>query len=98
MATVEIASEPFSFRLIASLRRFFRWLTSAKVVLSLIMLVVMFYLVIIPLFRMVETTVTYQDKDVFRVPDAKVGELTIFHYTRMLTSRMSTRSSMICSP
>lgn len=76
---------PFSQRLIASSRRFFRWLFSIRVVLSLIMLVLMFYMIIIPLYRMVETTVTWQPGDLNRVADAEVGKFTIFHYTRMLT-------------
>jgi iron(III) transport system permease protein len=59
------------------------------VVLSLIMLVVMFYMVLIPLYRMVRTTVTIQEKDLFRVPGAQVGELTLFHYIRMFQSQMS---------
>ena len=42
---------------LARLRRFFRWLTSPHVVLSIIMVAVMFYLVIIPLYRMVVTTI-----------------------------------------
>src|SRR5512146_241455 len=80
---------PSSARLLASLRRFLRWVTTARVVLSLIMLVVMFYFVIVPLYRMLETTITYQEKDLFRVPGAEVGTLTLFHYIRMFTSNMS---------
>ncbi|HEY6019998.1 MAG TPA: iron ABC transporter permease, partial [Candidatus Paceibacterota bacterium] len=80
---------PFSARFLADLRRFVRWLTTARVILSLIMLVVMFYFVIVPLYRMLEMTVTYQDKDVFRVPDAEVGALTTFHYVRMFLSNMA---------
>lgn len=49
----------------------------------------MFYLVIVPLYRMVVTTLTYQEKDLFRVPEAQVGEYTLFHYIRMLTSQMA---------
>jgi iron(III) transport system permease protein len=78
-----------SIHIPAPVRRTFSWLTSAKVVLSIIMLVIMFYLVIVPLFRMVVTTITYQDKDVFRVPNAQIGALTPFHYIRMLTSDMA---------
>ena len=73
----------------ASLRRFIHWLSSPRVVLSLIMLVIMFYMVIIPLYTMVKTTITYQEKDIFRVPDAQVGKLTLFHYIRMFKSEMS---------
>jgi len=89
MADITLSPTPFPNNFVASSRRFLHWLTSAKVVLSLIMLVVMFYLVIVPLYRMVLTTLTYQDKDVFRVPDAQVGALTLFHYVRMFTSQMS---------
>ncbi|MBN2499376.1 MAG: hypothetical protein JXB38_01335, partial [Anaerolineales bacterium] len=85
MANVTFTSSPLSLRIVASFRRFVRWLTSTRVVLSLMMLVVMFYMIIIPLYRMVATTVTWQPHDLTRVPDAVVGELTIFHYARMLT-------------
>ncbi len=60
MAFPAIAPQPFSQRLLASSRRFFRWLTKPHVVLALIMLVLMFYMVIIPLYKLVETTVTWQ--------------------------------------
>jgi iron(III) transport system permease protein len=89
MANLAISPPSFSLHLLASSRRFFRWLTSARVVLSLIMLFLMFYMVIIPLYRMVATTVTWQENDLVRFPDAPVGELTIFHYARMLTSQFA---------
>jgi iron(III) transport system permease protein len=85
MAVPAISQQPLSLRMLATSRRFFRWLTSAKVVLALIMLVLMFFMVIIPLYRLVATTVTWSQHDLTRVPDAVVGELTIFHYVRMLT-------------
>jgi iron(III) transport system permease protein len=72
-------------RLLATWRRFFRWLTRPQVVLALIMLVLMFYMVIIPLYKLVETTLTWQLSDLSRVPDATVGDLTLFHWIRMLT-------------
>ncbi len=86
MATPAVAPQPLSMRVLANARRFFRWLTRPQVALSLIMLVVMFYMIIVPLYRMVETTVTWQPQDLPRVPDAPVGEFTLFHYARMLTS------------
>lgn len=76
---------PFSLRFLASSRRFTRWLTRPQVVLSLIMLVVMFYMVLIPLYKLGETTVTWQLSDLNRVPEATVGDLTLFHWGRMLT-------------
>jgi len=85
MAVPAIAPQSSSMRLLAAWRRFFRWLTRPQVVLALIMLVLMFYMVIIPLYKLVETTVTWQLSDLSRVPDATVGDLTLFHWIRMLT-------------
>ena len=69
----------------ARLRRFIRWLSKPQVLLSLTMLVVMFVFVVIPLYRLVETTVTYQAHDLTRVSDAVEGKLTSYHWVRMLT-------------
>ncbi len=80
---------PLSTRLLARLRRFARWSTDTKVVLAVLMLVVMFYMVIIPLYRMVATTVTWQENDLVRDPTIVVGDLTLFHYIRMLTSQFA---------
>jgi len=88
MATFSVADESLSLRILATSRRFIRWITSAHVVLSLIMLVLMFYMVIIPLYRMVMTTITWQPRDVLVVPDAEVGGLTLYHYARMLTGAL----------
>ncbi len=79
------ASQPFSLRLQASSRRFFHWLTKPHVVLALIMLVLMFYMVIIPLYKLLETTLTWQLVDTSRIPGAVEGKLTLFHWIRMLT-------------
>jgi len=89
MTSLAISPHPLLQRMQASSRRFIRWLTSTKVVLSLFMLVIMYYMVIVPLYRMVLTTVTYQERDVFRVPAAEVGAFTLFHYQRMLNSEFS---------
>ena len=77
MAFPAIAPQPTSQRLLASSRRFFRWLTSTRVVLSLIMLAVMFVMVVIPLYKLIETTVTWQAHDLTRVPTAVEGEFTL---------------------
>jgi len=88
MKIAATSSSPFMQHLQARSRKFFRWLTAPHVILSLIMLVIMYYMVIIPLYRMVETTITYQPRDVIAVPDAEVGSLTIYHYVRMLTGTL----------
>jgi iron(III) transport system permease protein len=85
MQNSAISPEPFSLKILASSRRFFHWLTSIRVVLSLIMLVLMFFMVVVPLYSLVKTTVTYSQHDLTRVPDATVGEFTLFHWIRMST-------------
>ena len=55
----------------------------------MIMLAVMFYMVIIPLYRMVMTTITVQDNDLRMIKDAEVGTFTAFHWMRMLSSKIS---------
>jgi len=74
---------------IARLRRFFRWVTTPHVILSIIMIVVMFYMVIIPLYRMLITTFTISDSDLRILPDAQVGDFTWYHWLRMLTSEIA---------
>ena len=74
-----------SQKYLARFRRFIHWLSSPHVVLSLIMLVIMFYMVVIPLYRLVLTTVTWQPQDLSRVPEAVVGDFTLFHWIRMMT-------------
>ncbi len=88
MATSAVARQPLFPRMLATSRRFIRWITSAHVILALIMLVLMFYMVIIPLYRMIMTTVTWQPRDVITVPEAEVGGLTLYHYSRMLTGAL----------
>ena len=85
MTNLAITQSPFSQRFTASLRRFGRWLSKPHVFLALIMLVVMFYMVIIPLYKLVETTATWQPVDVSRIDGAVEGELTLYHWKRMLT-------------
>jgi iron(III) transport system permease protein len=89
MAVPVASQRPLSLQMLATSRRFVRWLTSAKVVLALIMLALMTYLVLVPLYRMVMTTVTFQERDVLAVSDAVVGEFTIYHWVRMLASQIS---------
>jgi len=89
MAVNPLTSQSFFSQSNSIFRRILRWLTSPHVLLALIMLVMMFYMIIIPLFRMVETTFTYQDKDLLAFPDATIGNFTLFHWIRMLTSKIS---------
>jgi len=52
------------------------------------MLFLMYYMIIIPLYRMVETSATWQPRDVTSVPNAEVGKFTLYHYARMLTGAL----------
>jgi len=54
------------------------------------MLVVMFYMVIIPLYRMLMTTITVQESDLRVLKDVEVGQFTLYHWLRMLTSKIAT--------
>ncbi|MCI0476630.1 MAG: iron ABC transporter permease [Anaerolineales bacterium] len=89
MAFPTVYPQSFSLQLLAAGRRFFRWLTSAHVILALLMLVLMVYLILVPLYRMFETTLTYQEKDIYLDPDAEVGQFTFFHWVRMLTGQIA---------
>ena len=85
MAVSATTPLPFSQRFEAGSRRFFRWLTKPQVLLSLLLVIIMFYMVIIPLYKLLQTTVTWQLVDVSRVEGAVEGELTLYHWTRMMT-------------
>ncbi len=89
MAVNSKETQSRSGKLVAILRRIIRWLTTPHIVLSLIMVAVMIYLVIIPLYRMVMTTITVQDGDLRILKDAEVGAFTWYHWARMLTSKIA---------
>ncbi len=85
MLNTATAPLPFSQRLQARSRRFIHWLTKPQVVLSLIMLLIMFYMVVIPIYKLVATTITWQITDITRFPDAELGKLTLYHWIRMMS-------------
>ncbi len=89
MAVDTLSPQQPEQRFQANVRRFVRWVTSPHVILSLIMLLVMFYMVIIPLYRMLMTTITVQDNDLRVIRDAEVGDFTIYHWARMISSQIS---------
>ncbi len=88
MAELAVSTQPLSQLMQANARRFWRWLSSARVVLSLIMLALMFVMVVIPLYQLVMTTFTWGPTDLARYPQAVKGGLTLFHWVRMLTGRL----------
>ncbi len=89
MAVTAISQQPFLEKLLAASRRFYRWVSSPHVILALIMLAVMVYMVLIPLYRMLMTTITFQESDLRYARDAEVGKFTLFHWIRMLSSQIS---------
>ncbi len=89
MTVFSDSSNPNSQRYTALGRKFIRWVTTPHVVLSLIMLIVMFYMVIIPLYRMLMTTITVQESDLRAIKDATIGDFTWYHWVRMLTSKIA---------
>jgi iron(III) transport system permease protein len=89
MAVISDTSQQKSQKWIAYLRRFARWVSSPHVVLSIIMLLVMVYMVIIPLYRMLMTTITVQESDLRVLKDAQIGDFTAYHWLRMLTSKIA---------
>ena len=90
MASLETSIEQSSSNdLLARVRRFIRWLSRPHVILSLIMLLLMYYMIIIPLYRMLQTTFTWQMRDVSAVPGATLGGFTLYHYGRMVTGALS---------
>ncbi len=90
MASLETSVERSSSSYwLTTVRRFVRWLTRPHVILSLIMLLLMYYMIIIPLYRMLETTLTWQMRDVAAVPGAELGGFTLYHYIRMVTGALS---------
>ena len=89
MAVASQESRPSNQPWLARLRRFGRWITTPHVILSIIMIAVMFYLVIIPLYRMIMTTITVGDIDLRAIPGANVGDFTMYHWIRMLTGEIA---------
>ena len=77
MVTPLISENRFSQEFASRVRRFFRWITKPEVALAIIMLALMIYLIIIPLYRMAATTLTIQAKDLVTHPEAAEGDFTL---------------------
>ncbi len=91
MAITYNAPQNRSDKFTSSLRRFWRWLTTPYVFLSFIMLAVMVYMVVIPLYRMIVTTITVQETDLRVIPNAMIGDLTGYHWFRMLFTQIGAK-------
>ncbi len=62
-------------------------LTSPQFILSAILLVVLVYLIVVPIFGLVGRTVTWEAKDLRVSREAVPGEFTSFHWKTVLTGR-----------
>jgi iron(III) transport system permease protein len=89
MASYQAAQTTPREKFNAGARRLLRWLANPHVFLSMIMLIVIFYMVVIPLFRMLITTFTVSESDLRAIRGAEVGEFTFYHWIRMLSSQIS---------
>jgi iron(III) transport system permease protein len=89
MSVLVIDQRTFTEKAQANLRRFIRWISSPQIILSLVMLGIMFFMVIVPLYRLVATTVTWQAVDIANHPGAVKGDFTFFHWLRMATGQLS---------
>ena len=77
-------------------RRAWRRLTRPHIVLGLILLTVLFYLVVIPLLIMIQTTITWQVEDQRLARGTVPGEFTLFHWDRVFNSVIS--QTMLWTP
>lgn len=75
-----------------------RWLnrlvyrfTSSQFILSVILLVVLTYLIVVPVFGLVSRTLTWETQDMRISREAVPGEFTSFHWKTVLTGRTAQR-------
>ena len=70
--------------------RFPRALRKTHVVLSLLFLIVLGYLILVPVFNLVQETVVWGEADTRLSPEAQVGQISLFHWWRIFLSSLST--------
>ena len=59
------------------------------VIIALVLIVVFGFLVLGPLLQIIYTSITYQSYDLRVVREAREGQLTLYHYIRVFTGRLS---------
>jgi iron(III) transport system permease protein len=77
-------------------RRLRHSLARPHVILGIVLAAIMLYLVVTPLWVMIQTTITWQPQDARLAPAAEPGKLTLFHYLRVFSSDLS--KSMLWIP
>ena len=58
-------------------------------IIVLVAIILLAYLIVIPLFEMISTSMTLAQKDVRRVDGGEVGQFTLYYWQRLLASDMS---------
>jgi iron(III) transport system permease protein len=97
MSTLVLPRKGPSAPLVPALRRAWRSLTRAHVILGIVLILLMLYLVITPFLAMIQTTFTWQTSDQRITREFTTeGEFTLFHWLRMFNSQLS--QTMVWTP
>lgn len=71
------------------LNRIWRRVSSPQFILIIILLIVLGYLILVPLFSLINETLVWGEGDYRLSPDAVPGEFTLAHWQRVLTGNLS---------
>lgn len=71
------------------LNRIWRRVSSPQFILIIILLIVLGYLILVPLFNLINETLFWGEGDYRLSPDAVPGEFTLAHWQRVLTGNLS---------
>jgi ABC-type maltose transport system permease subunit len=73
-----------------------RWLnqlryrvTSPQFIISILLLVVLAYLVLVPLYGLIDRTLIWEESDARISREMEVGQLTLFHWKNILSGRFA---------
>ena len=64
-------------------------LTSPQFIISIVLLIVLTYLVLVPLYGLVERTLVWDQSDTRMSQEIEPGELTLFHWKNVLGGRVA---------
>ena len=68
---------------------FYKIVNRPHLILGLIFLTILGFLVLTPLFEIIKDSLSVQSYDIAYLPDAEIGEFTLFHYERVFTGPLS---------
>jgi len=71
------------------LNRIWRRVSSPQFILIILLLIVLGYLILVPLFNLIQETLVWGEGDYRLSPDAVPGEFTLAHWQRVLTGGLS---------